>query len=157
MSVSQIKAIAIEIATEILEAAKSGSLDSVVLKYDTQGKPIGDLSRVYSHSGIYVFTIEKEGALAASYVGKCENDGRLRQHITGKNLNGTPLKPSVGRKYDEILETLGRGFTVRVNLYSNEEFDKSSLSCIEIKALEIAKQEFKNIFPREKHWIQRIG
>ena len=157
MNITTIKELANKEATEILAAAESDQLTSKELIYDKKGKPIGDFTDIYNHSGVYVFTIEKGSKIVVYYVGKSENDGRLRQHIASENKDGTDLKPSVKTKHNRIKESIKRGFKVRVHLYSNENFDKSSLSCIEIRALELAKINFKKIFPGEREWIQRIG
>ena len=157
MTIKSIKTIANKLSSEIFSAAQTCTLVSKELSYDQKGKPNGDLSEVYAHSGIYLFTIEKESKFAVAYVGKSENDSRLRQHIANENKDGTRLSESVRTKHSNIKEALRKGFKVKVHLYSNADFDKASLSCIEITALELAKGKFKSIFPKEKQWIKRIG
>lgn len=95
--------------------------------------------------------------MAVAYVGKSEGDDRLRQHLTGKNKDGTPLSQSVRTKHHRIKDSISRGYNVKVHLYSNLNFDKASLSCIELTALVIAKKNFAEKFPLEKPWIERIG
>lgn len=109
MDITTIKELANKVATEILAAAESVQLTNNELIYDKKGKPIGDFTDIYNHSGIYVFTVEKESKIAVSYVGKSENDGRLRQHIASENKDGTDLKSSVKTKHNRIKESITKG------------------------------------------------
>lgn len=157
MSILKIKNAAHEMAVQIVESFKGKKTPIYAIAYDDRGCLIGDFRDVFSHQGLYGFCMCKGGDLAVVYIGKSENGDRLRQHLTGKNKNGTKLETSVGNKHSKLKEALVGGFEISLCLYSDDDFDKPSLACLEIAATLYAKRDFAEKFPNVDHWNQRIG
>lgn len=157
MSIEKINKSVSIIVGNITQEAFEGNLKPTTLKYKENGDIYKPLEAVYTHSGIYMFTIEKNGKKAIAYAGKSERDQRLRNHITGKNKDGSKLKDSVGNKHSSIKLAIQNGYKVKVHLFSSPNFEKASLSCVEIKLLEFAKDSLETTFPDEPKWIKRIG
>ncbi|MBL0546012.1 GIY-YIG nuclease family protein [Aeromonas jandaei] len=143
-------------ANNIYKSVLKGECSHKEISY-TNEKLTDGYDEIFSHSGLYFFVLENGSNKAVAYVGKSENDQRLRQHLTNKNKDGTDLAKSVSNKYKNIKNALSNGFTVSVHIYSNPSFEKASLSAIEIKLLEKCQFELKGVFPNEPKWISRIG
>ena len=144
-------------AATILEKFKSNRNPSFPITYDENGLLYGDFNSQFTHRGIYGFRVEKAGRSAVAYIGKAENDNRLRQHLLSQNKDGSPLAESVRTKHNKIKLFITDGYNVALCLYSNPTFAKASLSCIEIATALKAKEEFKSLFPKVAHWNVRIG
>jgi hypothetical protein len=157
MTISEIEALAQNVAKTITSAFIVETSESYAIEYDRDGSLRGDFERHFSHRGIYGFRVSRDGKVAIAYIGKAENDGRLRQHLMSKNKNGTPLSSSTRTKHEKIKDFIGSGFSVSLCLFSDPAFCKSSLSCIEIASALLAKQQLEEIFPSETHWNLRIG
>lgn len=157
MSISKIENLANTLATEIVADMKTAAQNRYLIKKNSQGDLSGYPDSVFDHQGLYGFCIEQNGKSAVIYIGKSEQDNRLRQHLTVKNKNGTSLSNTVRHKNKNIKEAIENGFTVYLYLYANAKFGKASLSCIEIASSLHAKSDMKKIFPNTKHWNERIG
>lgn len=157
MSIEEINKLIKEISNEIAENAIKGNLPSHDLLYDQNGYIRNLFNEIYSFYGIYLFTIEKGKKRILTYAGKSEGSKRLSNHITGKNKDGSPLAKSVKHKHQKIKDAIRSGYSVKVHLYSNNQFEKSSLSCIEIQLLEICRKSFLEHFSDSEKWIERIG
>jgi hypothetical protein len=145
-----------DVADNLYESVLNGGCSSKKVSYIDE-QLVGEFEQIFLHSGLYFFILEKESKKVVAYVGKSENDQRLRQHLTKKNKDGTNLAESVRNKHENIKNAIANGFTVSVHLYSNKNFEKASLSAIEIKLLEKCKEQLKVVFPKEPKWISRIG
>jgi hypothetical protein len=152
----QIDELASQAAQHILNIFLSHEIIARPVIYDGDDL-VGDFTNEFSHRGIYGFRVEKNGEAAIAYIGKAENDGRLRQHLCCQNKNGSQLSDNTRTKYVRIRESIKKGFSVDLCLYSDPDFTKASLGGIEIAALEQAREQFKAIFPEESPWIARIG
>lgn len=157
MSISEIERLAGGSADAILNRFLNTNTESYAVEYDRHGSLQGDFERHFLHRGIYGFRISKDGKSAIAYIGKAENDERLRQHLLSQNKNGTPLASSIKTKHDKIKKFIGDGFSVSLCLYSDSAFAKASLSCVEIAAALKAREGLVKIFPAETHWNRRIG
>ncbi|HIJ88044.1 MAG TPA: hypothetical protein HPP97_10260 [Desulfuromonadales bacterium] len=144
-------------AVTILEKFNSKRNSSFPISYDKNGVMCGDFNTHFTHRGIYGFRVEKAGKSAVVYIGKAENNKRLRQHLLSQNKDGSPLAESVRTKHNKIKYFISNGYKVALCLYSNPTFAKASLSCIEIATALKAKEEFKILFPKVAHWNVRIG
>lgn len=154
MSIKGIKVLADSLSQDILNNMISDFFMEV--SYDSNGSVIGDFERAFNHVGIYGFILKKECERGVVYIGKTENDNRLRQHITGKNKDGTPLKESVSTKHEEIRKAIHDGYQVCLSLYSSDDFNKASLSCIEISCIQKGIVQLASVFPNKKTWNKRI-
>jgi len=157
MSVAEINTLAKNLALRIVDDMKSGVLPKHKINLGDNGDIDGYPEGVFNHSGIYGFSIEKEHKVAITYIGKSEGGNRLKQHLTGKNRNGSQLKPSVKHKNENIKDAIRNGYTVCLCLYVDSEFEKSSLSCVEIAASLYARECCSVLFPKFEHWNKRIG
>jgi hypothetical protein len=157
MTISEIEALAQNVAKTIISAFTGETSESHAIEYDCDGSLQGEFKKHFSHRGIYGFRVSKDGKVAVAYIGKAENDDRLRQHLMSENKNGTPLSSSTRTKHKKIKDFIGNGFSVSLCLFSDPAFCKPSLSCIEIASTLLAKQQFEEVFPAETHWNLRIG
>jgi hypothetical protein len=128
--------------------------NQVKLTY-TQDKIDICIDKYLNFQGIYSFVLKKDEVIIV-YVGKSEGDDRLRQHLTGKNKDGTELSSSVKTKYAEIRKAICEGADVHVSTYTNPDFTKATLSGLEITCIEIAKEKFNNK-SNLKMWNERVG
>lgn len=141
-------------AQGIIKALLNGNLLNI--SYDKKGDV--NIKIDYSQTGIYSFILKKDNQTSIVYIGKNENGARLRQHITGKNKDGTHLKPSVKTKHLKIKESINEGFQVYLSNYEDCNFDKASLSAIEISIILYLKTLQKNKkFPQNGEWNTRIS
>jgi len=154
MSIQSINLLSDRLAQSILDAMLSKC--DLEISYDTDGVLIGNFDHTFNHVGLYGFILTKDNKSGISYIGKTENNNRLRQHITGKNKDGTPLKQSVSTKYNNIKNAIADGYKVWLSLYSSDDFNKSSLSCMEISCIRKGINQFESVFPNEKTWNKRI-
>lgn len=157
MSVEQISATAKIMALNIINEMKDSALPNYPLSLLENSEISGFPETVFDHVGIYGFSIERDNKIAIAYIGKAESGSRLRQHLTGKNRDGTPLKPSVSNKNNKLKSAIRDGYIVALCLFSDSNFDKASLSCVEIASSLYAREDCSIIFPAFKHWNERIG
>ena len=157
MNINKIELLASEEASSILKNFLSSENIGYAVEYNGNGTVKGDFNSQFSHRGIYGFRVAKDAKSAIIYIGKAENDDRLRQHLQNLNKNGSPLASSVRNKHSKIKQFIAKGYTVTLCLCSNPNFKKASLSCIEIATALKAKEGFLVIFPKEIHWNERIG
>lgn len=157
MSISEIEVLAESVANTIIDRFIAENSESYSVEYDCHGLLKEDFEKHFVHRGIYGFRISKGEKTAVAYIGKTENDQRLRQHLTSKNKNGTALSSSTRTKHGKIKEFIQNGFSVSLCLFSDPAFCKPSLSCVEIATTLLAKQQFKKEYPEETHWNSRIG
>ena len=144
------------ISIKVIEKLEKGNL--IELSYNDQGKLENQDKIEFNHSGLYSFIIKRNTSFIVVYLGKNEGGDRLRQHITGENKNGTPLKESVKTKHEKIISAIGQGFKVYLSTYENCAFTKASLSAIEIGCIEHLKNlEHKNDFPQSADWNTRLS
>lgn len=155
MSIQQIDTLAKQVAQQILDLFLSEKRQAKPLVY-VNNVLSGDFEREFCHRGIYGFRLTKDGAAVIAYIGKTENDGRIRQHLCSLNKDGTPLAPSVRTKYARIQEAVLNGFAVELCLFADPAFTKASLACVEIAAEEIALRQCQATFPSLHPWINRI-
>lgn len=94
---------------------------------------------------------------AIAYIGKSEGQDRLRQHLTGMNKDGSPLALSVATKHRKLKETIDLGYAIHLCIFSDENFDKPSMSCLEIATAIYAKSDCAVAFKKFRHWNERIG
>lgn len=154
MSIQSINLLSDNLAQSILDAMLSEC--NLKVSYDSSGNLIGDFKHTFNHVGLYGFILTKDNKSGIAYIGKTENDNRLSQHITGKNKDGTPLKESVSTKHNNIKKAIGDGYQVWLSLYSSDDFNKSSLSCMEISCIQKGVNQLESVFPKEKTWNKRI-
>lgn len=157
MSVLIIEDTALRLAKQIVDGFKQRTGATLELTYDSNGSLLGDFESIFPHQGLYGFCLCQGGKTAIAYIGKSEGDSRLRQHLTGKNKNGTKIADSVKNKHRELRDTIANGFTVYLRLYSDVHFNKPSLACLEIAAAMYSKSDCAVIFPKLEHWNKRIG
>lgn len=157
MTVLIIEEAAQRLAELIVNGFKKDTAPWHEITYDDNENLVGDFGNVFSHQGLYGFCLCKEKKSAIAYIGKSEGESRLRQHLTGKNKNGTKIADSVKNKHREIKDAIADGFTVHVCLYSDVHFNKPSLACLEIAVAMHSKSDCAVIFPKLKHWNKRIG
>lgn len=157
MSVLIIEDTALRLAKQIVDGFKQRTGATLELTYDSRGKLLGDFESIFPHQGLYGFCLCKGEKTAIAYIGKSEGDSRLRQHLTGKNKNGTQLAKSVNTKHREIKDAIANDFTVHLCLYSDVHFNKSSLACLEISVAMYSESDCAIIFPDLQHWNKRIG
>lgn len=157
MSVLAIENASQRLAKEIVTKFKNLEEPTWVVGYDSHGNLLGDFEPAFAHQGLYGFCVTKGGRSAIAYIGKSESNNRLRQHLTGKNKDGSQLPDSVGNKHQQLKAAISSGFTVHLCAYSNNDFGKPSLSCLEIAAAIYSKSDCALTFPEIKHWNARIG
>jgi len=157
MSILLIENAARELAKVIVDSFKNREERTYVISYDSRGNLLGSFEDVFPHQGLYGFCVTKDAKSAIAYIGKSEGTSRLQQHLTGKNKNGSQIADSVGNKHPRIKEAIRRGFAVHLCLYSDNDFGKASMSCLEIAAAIYSKSDCAVIFPILKHWNERIG
>jgi len=154
MTIAQINLLSQTIATGIFNQFinQPGQSES----YNSSGVLQGNFSSAFNHKGLYAFILVKNGTRGIVYVGKSESDkDRLRQELTGQNKNGTPLK-STHHKNSDIKEAISNGFQVELALYPDPDFNKSSLACLEIEVILLAKDHLKTSL-NIPTWNTRIG
>jgi len=124
--------------------------------YLKEGDTLSDTAKqAFQHKGLYAFIITKDKRTGIVYVGKSEGEGRIRQHLTGKNKDGTTIAPSVHTKNKEIKNAIKNGYNIKLALISDEQFTKSSLSCLEIECIIKGKEQLKSTQINEKTWNKR--
>ncbi|MEH0673067.1 GIY-YIG nuclease family protein [Vibrio owensii] len=97
-----------------------------------------ELSHFNKKAGIYGIVIKNGGMTAFAYVGKSKQlDIRVREHLTGKNKNGSALKPSVSTKHSNINELVQNGnFEVSLFVWTNQKLTNSPNLDYELGVLE---------------------
>jgi hypothetical protein len=105
----------------------------------------------------YMGFVTKAERSAIAYIGKSEGQGRLRQHLTGKNIDGRPLADSVATKHQKLKEVIDEGYVIHLCLFADLNFDKPSMSCIEIASAIEAKADCFVSSKEFRHWNIRIG
>lgn len=106
--------------------------------------------------GIYCFRLCKNKETMIVYVGKSENDDRVRQHIYGKNKDGSVLKISVKTKYKDIRNAIENGFECRL-ITIPLEVRKSVLSLIELELISYYESRVNKEFYEKGMWNKRSG
>lgn len=157
MSVIHIERIASKLAKQIVDSFTTNSSSAHIVNFDPSGFLVGNFEKIFSHRGLYGFLVSKNNKSSVVYIGKSEDGKRLRHHLTGKNLDGSQLAVSVKNKHKQLKQVISDGFTVYLCLYSDPNFGKASLSCLEIAAALYARANCRNVFPRLKHWNTRIS
>ena len=154
MSVLTIENASRQLAKEIVDSFKNREGPTHVVDYDSQGNLLGHFEEAFSLQGLYGFCVTKGGRSAIAYIGKTESKGRLRQHLTGRNKDDRQLSSSVSNKHQRLKEAIARGFTIHLCIYSDNNFGKPSLSCLEIAAAIYSKSDCANIFPdfKQRWW-----
>lgn len=153
--VEQIGALSHSFVETTLREFKKGNAQQIT--YDRNGLLIGIPDATFSHRGLYGIRITKDDRVGVAYVGKTQNDGRLRHHLSRRNKNGTALKPSVKNKYIEIRKAIEDGYEVFLCLCPDADSGAASLLYLEAVLALAARDDFNQIFPEEKHWNRRIG
>ena len=97
-----------------------------------------ELSHFKNKSGIYGIEICKDNHHAFLYVGKSKNLAvRVRQHLTGKNKNGSELAISTANKYADILNLIKiENIKVRFFVWTSKKLTESSNIDYELGVLE---------------------
>jgi hypothetical protein len=152
MSVKNINKLVDNISQTIID--KMLLKEKMQILHDNNGNILNNLNYPSNYFYLYGFVLAKNNLFGISYIGKDENNNRLRQHITGQNKDGTPLK--VSTKHQNIKKAINDGYQVWLILYESNDFNKASLSCIEIACIEKSIAQLKSIFPNEQTWNQRI-
>ncbi|WP_257463178.1 hypothetical protein [Archangium lipolyticum] len=153
--VAQIGALSHSFVETTLREFKEGNAQRIT--YDADGLLIGIPEAAFSLRGLYGIRITKDGRSGVAYVGKTQNDGRLRHHLSRRNKDGTALKPSVKNKHVEIRKAIEEGYEVFLCLCPDADSGAASLLYLEAVLALAARDDFKQIFPEEKHWNLRIG
>jgi hypothetical protein len=157
MSVLAIENAARQLAKTLVENFKADIGQSYLVQYDDKGDLHENFDSIFSHCGLYGFRITKDQKSAVAYIGKAEGGVRLRQHLTGKNKDGSVLANSVRNKHKALKAAIASDFAIHLCLYSDINFGKASLSCLEIATAIYAKDDCAETFPSFKHWNERIG
>jgi hypothetical protein len=139
-----------EICAKFLSEAK------IEIRYDVDGNVSKVAEACFEHKGLYAFVLSRAGDTYIPYVGKAEKGGRLREHLTGKNKDGTPLADSVGTKYKNIQSAISAGYTVYLSLFSDPSFTKSSLAFMEAECIDQCKAQLLS-FEGVDTWNIRTG
>ena len=113
--------------------------------------------QAFEHKGLYAFLLTKDKKTGIVYVGKSEGDNRLRQHLTGKNKDGTSLAPSVQTKNNKIKDAIQNKYNVKLALIEDEQFTKSSLGCLEVECILKGINQLQESQIKEQTWNTRIG
>ena len=111
----------------------------------------------FTHRGLYGIRLLKEDKGAIAYIGKTENDNRLRHHIFCENKNGSELVNPGSVKNDEIRRAIAHNFNIQLCLFKDPDLDKPTLSCLEIACILKARAHFIATFPGYEHWNRRVG
>lgn len=154
MSIQSINVLSDSLSLDILNGMMSDFFMEV--SYDSNDSIIGNFERAFNYVGLYGFILIKGNEKGVAYIGKTESNNRLMQQITGRNKDGTPLKDSVSTKHSNIKKAIHDGYQVWLSLYSNDDFNKSSLSCMEISCIQKGIVQLESAFPYEKTWNKRI-
>jgi len=159
MTVTKINELSNALARTIVLNATSKKAKRYLINYNIKGKLLDIPNALFTFRGIYCISLTKGKKSAVAYIGKSEDetDERLRHHLTGKNKNGTDLAASVRHKNKKIKEAISKGYIVHLYLYPNADFEKASLSCIEIASSLLAGDKFIKTFRDEEHWNERNG
>jgi len=157
MSVLASENTALQLAKKLLKDFTECADQSHLIQYDVKGDLLGNFEAIFLHRGLYGFRITKDGKSAIAYIGKAEDGNRLRQHLTEKNKNGSAIAKSVSTKHKALKIAIRLGFDVHLCIYSDINFGKPSLSCLEIATAIYAKGDCARTFPTFKHWNERIG
>ncbi len=114
--------------------------------YDSDGRlnTNDNIKEAYNHKGLYAFILAKDNNYGIVYVGKSENSGRLRQHLTGKNKNDSQLAVSTKTKHAQIKNAIRDNYRVYLAMAKNSHFKKSTLSCLEIECISIGKSQLSS-------------
>ena len=160
MSVHMLKALIDEVAEHVLGLMNSnpGScFDLYINPLDGNRSLAGYPSDAFTHRGLYGIRLSKDGRSAIAYIGKTENDNRLRQHILGENKNGAELANPGSCKNQEIRRAIANNFQIQLCLFKDPDLDKPTLSCLEIACILKARTQFIEAFPTFEHWNKRVG
>jgi len=129
---------------------------------------ISELSFFDKKAGVYGVHISKNGSSAIIYIGKSKKlSNRVRQHLTGKNIDGSPLASTTAHKYEKIIELLRGGeCNVKFFIWTNKKLTDIAtidyaLGVFEVLLISASKTDFKKINiqleNKLKHWNLRIG
>jgi len=156
MTIAQINSLSQTIATSIFNQFINQPGQPV--SYCPSCNLQGNFSSIFNHKGLYAFILVKNGTRGIVYVGKSASNknNRLRQHLTGKNKRGTWLKTSVQHKNKKIKKAILDGYQVELALFSDPDFNESSLACLEIEVILLARTQLKNSL-NIPTWNTRIG
>ncbi len=160
MSVLMLKTMIDQVAEGIIGQMTSGKgacFDLFINPLDNYRSLTGYPPDAFTHRGIYGIRLSKDGQSAIAYIGKTENDNRLRHHILGENKNGTESLNPGSNKHEEIRRAISHDFSIQLCLYKDPDLNKPTLSCLEIACILRARSQFNNIFPAYKHWNKRVG
>jgi len=157
MSVIEIVKATEALAKIIIRDFKNEDIPNYLVEYDSSGNLMGNFEEIFAHYGLYGFRVTKAERSAIAYIGKSEVENRLRQHLTGKNKNGSPLANSVATKHKKLKEAITQGYKIHLCLFSDVNFNKPSMSCVEIATAIEAKADCSVSFGEFKHWNERIG
>lgn len=156
MSIESINTLSEMMANQICDSFINGR--HIEITYDNSNNLTGDAHSAFDHHGLYAFLLIRGNESGIVYVGKSEGDDRLRQHLTGKNKDGSNLSNSVSTKHNNIKKAISDGYNVELSLFSDDAFKKSSLSCLEIECILIGKEQIESVFGGEiASWNVRIG
>ncbi len=155
MSISQINQIIFAFSQSVIEGLLLQENNPVT--YNQKGELKGEFEHFYDHTGIYAFILKKKGKKAITYIGKSEEGDRLRQHLTGKNKDRTELASSVSTKHTKIKESISLGYEVFLAIYTNADFNKSSLMSVENESIFLGIENLQSTFPNLKSWNKRNG
>lgn len=154
MSIKSINVLAENAAKEICDHFLR--LDSIMKISYPNNVLNQEATSCYSHSGLYAFVLVKNGVRGIIYVGKSEGDDRLRQHLTGKNKDGSILSKNTRTKHYEIKKAINDGYDVYLALMNDPDFKKSSLSCLEIECILQSTKQLKSSL-NIPSWNKRVG
>lgn len=129
---------------------------------------IEELEYFKDKAGIYGVFITSNNESAFIYIGKSKDlKTRVRQHLTGKNLDESNTAPSVSHKYNDICELVNSNIvSVKFFIWTNKKLTKSSDIDYELGVLEAlfiakSKKDFDDICENNKlllnHWNLRVG
>lgn len=156
MTIAQINSLSQTIATNII--AHFNSQTRQIVSYDSSGNLQGTFNSVFNHKGLYAFILVKNGTRGIVYVGKSasDKDDRLRQHLTGQNKDGNPLAQKLHHKNNKIKTAILDGYQVELALFSDPDFKESSLACLEIEVILLARNQLKTNL-NIPTWNTRLG
>jgi hypothetical protein len=155
MSISQINQLVHQVSQAIIEELLLQEERPVT--YNDRNEINGSFESIFDHVGIYALILKKNGQKAIAYIGKSEEGDRLRQHLTGKNKDGTQLASSVSTKHIQIKESILAGYEVFLSLYANKNFNKASLMSIENVSIFLGIENLGKSFPDLETWNKRNG
>jgi predicted GIY-YIG superfamily endonuclease len=129
---------------------------------------IEELEHFNNKAGIYGICINANNQAAFIYTGKSKNlSNRVRQHLTGKNLNGEAIAETTKHKHSDICTLVTQNnIEVSFFVWTNKKLTESSAIDYELGILEalfIAKSkcDFLTMNTHQNlslcHWNLRIG